>query len=319
MNATTTKVPRLGANGSRPRQEPAPATRASTGLRAAWLLSALVAVLTLAAGAAGLWIHGLYHDAAWASAAFRGGDLVGLLVAPGLAVALLLAVRGSRRAQLVWVGLLAYSVYNYAFYVFGGTFNDVFLLHVALFSLSVFALALALGNLDVAGIGKRFGARAPARWISAYLLLMAVALGGMWSFYSLRFAVTGRLPDDVLPPSGMHLVYTLDLGLLVPSFALAAVLLWRRTAWGYLLGTAMSVYGLAYQLNFMAAMKFQADAHVAGASAFDPLVALLAVGFLAAAVLLLVDLRSEERKAARDTAGGGPGHRRRRAGAAPGR
>jgi hypothetical protein len=206
-------------------------TRVSPAVRAAWVLSAMIAVLMVVASAAGLWIHELYQDPTSVSAAFRGGDLVTLVVAaPVLAVALLLAVRGSRRAELVWVGVLAYSVYNYAFYVFGAAFNDVFLLHVGLFCLSAFALALALATLDVAGLGGRFGARTPARWIGGYLLLTAAVLGGMWSFFSLRFAATGTLPDGVLPASAAHLVYTLDLGLLVPSLALAGVLLWRRRA-----------------------------------------------------------------------------------------
>jgi uncharacterized protein (DUF736 family) len=52
----------------------------------------MIAVLMVAASAAGLWIYGLYQDAAWASASLRGGDLVTLAVAaPALAAALLLA------------------------------------------------------------------------------------------------------------------------------------------------------------------------------------------------------------------------------------
>lgn len=274
-------------------------TRVSPAVRAAWVLSAMIAVLMVVASAAGLWIHELYQDPTSVSAAFRGGDLVTLVVAaPVLAVALLLAVRGSRRAELVWVGVLAYSVYNYAFYVFGAAFNDVFLLHVGLFCLSVFALALALATLDVAGLGGRFGARTPARWIGGYLLATAAVLGGMWSFFSLRFAATGTLPDGVLPASAVHLVYTLDLGLLVPSLALAGVLLWWRSAWGFVLGTVLSVYGAAYQLNFMAATVFQANVQVAGVSAFDPLALLLAVAFLLATALLLGNLRSADPTAA---------------------
>jgi hypothetical protein len=76
--------------------------RASSGLRAAYLLSAVIAVLMVVASAAGLWLHRLYQDPAWATAAFRGGDLATLLVAaPLLAGALLRSLRGSRRAHLV--------------------------------------------------------------------------------------------------------------------------------------------------------------------------------------------------------------------------
>jgi hypothetical protein len=276
---------------SPPRAELAPRPAVTTALSAAWVLSALVVVLMVAASAVGLWIHGVYLDPLWASAALRGGDLVTLVVAaPALAAALLLARRGWRGAELVWAGLLAYSVYNYAFYVFGTTFNDLFLLHVALFSTSIFALALRLASLDVPGIGARFSPRAPARWVSGYLLLVGAVLGSMWSFFSLRFAATGELPESVFPASGMHLVYVLDLSLVVPSLVLAAVLLWRRTAWGYELATALSVYGAVYQLNYMSASFFQANAHVAGASAFDPLTLALAIGFLISAALLLGNL-----------------------------
>ena len=270
--------------------------RASSGLRAAYLLSAVIAVLMVVASAAGLWLHRLYQDPAWATAAFRGGDLATLLVAaPLLAGALLRSLRGSRRAHLVWLGMLAYSLYNYALYVFGTAFNDLFLLHVALFSLSVFALGLGLANVDVAGIGRGFRPRTPARPISGYLLAVAAVLGGMWSYHALRFAATGKLPQTAFPASGLHLIFTLDLALLVPSLALAAVLLWRRRAWGYLLGTVLSVYGAAYQVNFILATVFQANAHVVGVSGFDPLALLLATAFLLCAALLLGSLQPTTR------------------------
>ena len=40
------------------------------------------------------------------------------------------ARRGSQAAQAVWLGALAYSVYNYAYFAFGADFNDVFVLHI---------------------------------------------------------------------------------------------------------------------------------------------------------------------------------------------
>ncbi len=82
--------------------------------------------------------------------------------------------------------MLAYAVYNYAYYVFGMAFNDVFLLHVALFSAALFALVLALAQLDVAGTGRRFATGTPARLVGGYPLLVAAGLGGMWSWFSPR-------------------------------------------------------------------------------------------------------------------------------------
>jgi hypothetical protein len=44
-----------------------------------------------------------------------------------LAAVVLLAARGSRRAQLVWVGMLGYVVHAYAYYIFVPTHGDGFL------------------------------------------------------------------------------------------------------------------------------------------------------------------------------------------------
>ena len=105
--------------------------------------------------------------------------------------------------------MLAYSAYNYAIYVFGTAFNAAFLLHAASFSLSIYALALALAGIDVRDIARRFRRRTPTRLIAAILGFLAAGLGGMWVFFSLRFAITGARPAEsllVLPLAGVHLV-----------------------------------------------------------------------------------------------------------------
>ena len=288
------------ATGSRPREGPARAAPAAGRLRGAWLLSAIVVVLMAVASAAGLLISGLYQDPGSVSALLRGYDLVTLVVVvPVLAAALLGSRRGSQRAQLVWLSMLAYSVYNYAFYVFGSQFNDFFLVHVALFGLSIFALVLALANLDVTGIAGRFRQHTPVRWISAILLFLAVGLGAMWVVSSLRFAITGEPPTEsrlVLPTAGTHLGYVLDLSLLVPGYALAAVLLWRRHAWGYVLATLLLTSGAVHQVSYMTALVFQANANLPGATSFDPGEPPIALGFLIAAALLLGNLRLATRR-----------------------
>ena len=67
----------------------------------------------------------------------------------------MLSIRGSQRVEAVCIGVLAYAVYNYAYYAFGAVFNDAFLIHIALLSTSIFALVFALPNLDSAAIAER--------------------------------------------------------------------------------------------------------------------------------------------------------------------
>jgi hypothetical protein len=267
--------------------------RTSSRLRVPRLLTALLVVLVIAASVAGLAIEGMYRDPAGVAAMLRGYDAVALGIAVPILVATLLpARRGSPRAQLLWVGMLMYCAYNYGSYVFGTVFNAAFLLHAGAFSLAVYALALALSNLDIVQIARSFRRRTPVRLISAVLAVLAGGLGGMWIFYSLRFAITGEVPGEsrlVLPPSAVHLGYALDLALLVPAYALAAVLLWKRAAWGYVLAGSLLPFTVVYQLNYVTALVFQAWERVPGAVAFDPQEVPIVGAALAATVLLFRD------------------------------
>ena len=271
-----------------------PITSAS-GLRVARLLSSVLALVMVAASIAGMGFRGLYREPSSVAAMLRGYDLVVLVVAVPLLVATLVpARRESPRLQLLWVSMLAYSAYNYAVYVFGTAFNAAFLLHVAAFSLSVYALALALAGLDIPGIARRFRISTPARLIAGVLTFLAAGLGGMWVFFSLRFAITGARPGEsllVLPLAGVHLGYVLDLALLVPAYAAAAVLLWRRAAWGYVLAGVLLPFTVVYQLNYVTALLFQSWAKVPGAVAFDRQEVPIIAATLAATVLLLRNLR----------------------------
>jgi hypothetical protein len=257
-----------------------------------------LAILLAAGSAAGLFVDDLYRDPAAVAAMFRAYDLTALMIiAPLLAVTLLPALRRSARAQLLWAGGLAYSVYHSAFYVFGTEFNDIFLIHVAVFSLSVFALGLALANLNVSGIARRFAERTPARLVGGILLFLAGTLAVFWAVPSIRFAFTDELPQEgsklIVPIAITHLGWVLDLSLLVPGYVLAGVLLWRQAAWGYVLATIVLVGGLVQQVEYMTALVFQANAEIPGASGFDPIEPVITTLYLVGAVALLARIRGD--------------------------
>jgi hypothetical protein len=268
------------------------ASSARTRWRCAYVASSAVGVLALLASVAGLLLDGAYGEGGSTGEMLRGYDLVTLVfVVPALVLSQLQARRGSARAQLIWVGMLAYLVYTYAYYLLGTPFNDLFLLHAAVFSSSVFALVLTVCALDAAGIAGRFSTRTPRRIVGAVLALLAAALGGIWIYASIRFITTGELPagsalveSDVVVQLGL----ALDLTLLVPGYAVAAVLLWRRVAAGYVLATVLLIAGTLHQVSYMVALVFQATAGVSGAVAFDPFEPVIAALYLTATVAMLL-------------------------------
>lgn len=272
-----------------------PSRTASPTLRAAQVLTVLIGTLMIVAAGAGLFAEGLYRDVAWAREAFRGADLVTLALAVPLLIAgLVLAARGSRRGQVVWIGLLGYAVYNYSYAVFGAEFNDLLLLHIAILSMSLFALACALPSMARAWASRPDSSHAD-RWVGGFLVLVGAAQGALWVVLVLRNAFTGALLNDI-PVDGQHLVFGLDLALLVPTLVLAGVLLFLRRPVGVLLAGAICVFGAVYQVNLMMAGVFQENAGVAGVKAFPLESLVLTAAFVLAAVVMLrrSGLRADE-------------------------
>lgn len=254
-------------------------------------LAAAAALLAFGASVLGLLVDGIYGSDAGTEQMLRGFDLVTAVIAvPALGVALWLAVRGSLRGDLVVVGLLAYLTYNYAYYVFATGFNDLFLLHTAIFSTSLFALITSLASLDRQKVMSSFRRSTPVRAIAAILAVLALALGGLWVFWAVFAATTGDVPPGsslVETDAVVHLGIALDLAVLVPTYFAAAVLLWRRSAWGYILAAVALVSGALHQVTYMVALAFQASAGVPGSTAFDPAEPFILALYVVAAVLLL--------------------------------
>jgi hypothetical protein len=261
---------------------PAPLAR----LRWPDALSAVIAALMTCASLGGLFLHGLYRDNTWSTAAFRGTDLATLLLAvPTLVVSLVLAHRGSDRARLVWLGALAYSVYNYAFDLFGTAFNDFFLLYAGLLSLSLITVAGAIPAVLAAHRGVP---RARARVVAGYMAVVGVSFAAMWTAESVRYLASGTVPK-VIGQSGIHtsIVFALDLILIVPGFLAGAVLLWRQHPAGVVFGAVMNVVGVLYMPALAFAAAFQANAGITGTSWAAPPWIELAITSLAACWLLL--------------------------------
>ncbi len=258
-------------------------------LTVARVLSLVVLGLMLVQSLLGLAVPGLYPEQPWALAALRGNDLVTLaVVVPALAVALYRsATRASTASVAVWLGLLFYGVYNYAYYAFGAAFSDVFLLHVAAFSLSTYAVVLLGSSLEVDAVAAGIRTGPAARVVAAFTTLLGAGLLVAWGTFSVRFALTGLLPADVMPPSAIHLVYALDLGVLAPAFLVSGILLWLRRPWGAVLAAAANVSAAAYLLVLEVGGGFQSNARIGTATwASAPAIGGTVLCLLAAVTLL---------------------------------
>jgi hypothetical protein len=117
---------------------------------------------------------------------------------------------------------------------------------------------------------------------------VGIALLGAWGAMSLRVSLTGELPQEVMPPEAVHLVYAIDMGMLAPMFVIAGVLLWRAAPWGAVMGVAVNASGAAYLMVLEVVGGFQADSGVPGASWLSPVAIGAVLACLLATLALLV-------------------------------
>ncbi len=221
------------------------------------ILVPIIALLLLVAALGGLWPaegsayeatsvrgetvtiygRGLYRwDTLSSTAQMQANDLVALVLGlPLLMAGYALSLRGSLRGKLVLAGSLGFVLYTYITMCVGAAFNELFIVYVALFSLSLFAFVLSLMDIDTKGLPGRFGPRLPRRGIAMLLFFAAAFLSLAW---------LGRIAQALRPGSAPALenvtsmfIQAMDLGVIVPACVVGAVLLLKRRPWGYLLAS----------------------------------------------------------------------------------
>jgi hypothetical protein len=267
--------------------EPASARRGGPAGSRAWItgLSLLVATLALVATAAGIFTAigaqhrtfvslygetitlqggGLYaNESVSAAAQAIGQDFVTQLVGiPLLLAATYLAAQGSLRWKLLQAGALWYFTYTYLLMAFGGSYNQLFLVYVALYSASLFAFILSLLAIDVG----RLPAQVSPRFARRTIAWLVIGIGGMlallWLGRILPTLTSGGIPAGLESTSTLF-VQAGDLGLVVPLAILTGGLLLGRHPVGYLLAGVLLVKGTTFGLALIAMMIAMTSAGVA--------------------------------------------------------
>lgn len=241
--------------------------------------------------------RGIYrHDSVSMAAQALAQDAVTLFIGiPLLLVALLWARREALGGQLLLTGTLAYFLYTYTSLTFLAAYNRLFLVYVAVFSLSLFALVLAFRQVEVDSLPGRFTEKLPLKWIAGFMAFISLMLLLMWG---------GRIApsfDGRTPPLGLEhyttlVIQALDLGVVVPLGVMAAVLLWQRKPWGYMLASLVLIKGLTLLLGICAMIVAQALAGVTMSPVEMAVFPLFAVIDLVLVIILFRSIKPVEKR-----------------------
>ena len=216
-------------------------------MRVARRLSTVLLAVMSTQALMGLAFRAAYRDVEWIRTTWFGNDWVTLVVAaPLLLIGLRRTAVGSVQGLLLWLGLIGFALYNYAFYLFGAALNAFLPVYVVAVVLAATVLILALSQIDASQFAHSVRPTAPVRLLGGSLVFIAVGLASAWIAMGAAYVFAGR-PTPV-EPEAFKLVAALDLSLMVPTLGIGGVLLWRRRPWGLVISAIASVQAALYLL-----------------------------------------------------------------------
>ncbi|MFZ5807706.1 MAG: hypothetical protein ACOY16_00340 [Chloroflexota bacterium] len=219
------------------------------------VISVSLIISTMVASGWGVFGSYVYRDNLLVRSGWYGNDLVTLLLAvPLLAIAYILARKQSPRGTVLWLGMLAYTFYNYAFYLFGAAFNQLYLVYALILILSTLGLIQGLASSDIKVVLCLVVVGRVHRAVGIFIIVVSLILGSFWIATSANYVLTGQLPAMVIAVEHpTNVTAALDLWLVVSFGLLAGMWLWWRRAWGYVISAIWTVKGAVYMTALSAA------------------------------------------------------------------
>jgi hypothetical protein len=173
-----------------------------------------------------------------------GWDVVTLaLVVPALLLTVPALARGSLKARLLALGLLAYLLYQYFMYAVFWALGPLFPAFIVLYAASAAGIIWITSTVPIAQLPDLFSERFPARGMAIYSALMGSMLVIMW-VPRIATGMSGDLAGAGLLGTPTLTVQAMDMGMIVPLAFATAVLVWRRRPWGYLLASLFAIKGV---------------------------------------------------------------------------
>ena len=187
-------------------------------------------------------------------------DVVNLMiVSPLWLVFAVLALRGSMRAYLIWIGVSTFTAYNYVIYTFAIPFGPLFLLWISVLGLSLYALIGAITAIDCKVVQLCFTNRRAVQVAAWFLMITSVLFSLLWLSEDVPALVTGKTPqsliDLALPTNPVHI---LDLAFFLPASIVTGALLIKRRAFGFVVAPAFTVFLILVGLPILLTPVIQA-------------------------------------------------------------
>lgn len=210
------------------------------------MLSIPIIILGIIAAFGGLFFDWLYNDPYDVLVQAIAQDAVTLFVViPLMVISLYLSMKGSLKGTLVWLGCIGYMLYTYITYTGIASFNEFFLIYVAIYSFSLYTLIGALVSIDPKKVKSQFKMgfnNLQKKIVGGILITLGFLFYYVWLSEIIEYTfIQGDLST---PEIGSKFIYAIDLGFFLPLTILSGVLLIKEKALGYLLSGIVLIIGI---------------------------------------------------------------------------
>ncbi|MCJ7622237.1 MAG: hypothetical protein MUO76_01950 [Anaerolineaceae bacterium] len=206
-----------------------------------YVLSFAIAILIAAASIAGILYPASVYPTDDLFRSFVPNNVVNIFIGlPMLLGSMRLARRGKMLGLLLWPGALFFVLYNFIIYIFAMPLNAVFMLHLALVTMSAYTLIALIATIDGKAVKKRLSGAVPERLAGGILTGF-----GLLFFLQVIGAIVNVLTHQT-PISETELALHISDFLISPALVIGGVSLWKRKELGY-----VTSLGLLFQASML--------------------------------------------------------------------
>lgn len=164
-------------------------------------------------------------------------DLI-TVVSSILAIVLLIPTKEKHvKRQIIILGLLGYLFYGYGIYVIERAYNLYYLLYMAIYTLSFWAIVYGLASLKKEVLARAVLPKKLKNISAGGALLQPIIFYPLWISMLVPLMQTGNQIDQ------LYSIFILDLCFIMPAFAILAYYTFRNKAIGLVLLPAVYLFG----------------------------------------------------------------------------
>jgi hypothetical protein len=197
-----------------------------------YLLAIAVSALSLCISIASIIFGQLYTERLNTITQFEllGQDIVTAIVSAIFIYIVIFKDFSRIKIKVIWLGLLMYLFYIYAYFSFGGISSIFYLLYLVIAGISLYLFFFILGDIVKIKQLPLAKKKYPRVFISAFLILCVFIVTSIEVVELVKKTIINQ---EAINP--FYVFYVLDLVIVFPFIVIASVLNYRKSSFGYLL------------------------------------------------------------------------------------